>query len=462
MEPKLEFYPEHPSDVKTHKIETTDMPILKQTAPFEAKKLCDEFAANEEAFYEKYVDKRFEVTGIATKIGPDIHNKPSIELSDEAGGKTYALLIFPTNDHYSKVKVGDKVTVRANYLVMSNWYGTVMKHSELVGADKNERVTLDYPLFDGHKLHENARVVIENGSIKSVTQTEKSDSRYFLMPGLIDAHAHMDNMTQVEQMLKNGVVGACDVSSDKVFAESLKQFEIVRSAGICMGALCGKAYVKNAMKNGAKYIKVLLAEPNLMLKKVFMDICDTAHKNQLKVAVHATSVKAVELSVECGVDILIHVPMKEEFPKGLAKTIADKGIVSAPTLVMMKAFAMSGRNGYKPEHFGNAKNAVKLLHTSGVKILVATDANNGSFAPAVKYGSSMHEEMMLLAESGLSPLEVLKAATSNVAKVFSLDSIGEIAVGKKANLLLVEGHPSESISDISKVKQVYIDGNAIL
>lgn len=83
-----------------------------------------------------YVDKRFEITGIAKRIGPDIHNKPSIEISDRVDGRTYALLIFPTDDHYSKVEVGDTVVVRANYLVMSNLFGTVMKFSELVSVKK--------------------------------------------------------------------------------------------------------------------------------------------------------------------------------------------------------------------------------------------------------------------------------------------------------------------------------------
>lgn len=131
----LEFYPEHPSGMKTHKIETTAMPILAQDAPFDVKTLCDGFAADAESFYAKYVDKRFEVTGIAKKIGPDIHNKPSIEISDSVNGQTYALVIFPTDDHYSKVKVGDTVVVRANYLVMSNHYGLVMKYSELVSVE---------------------------------------------------------------------------------------------------------------------------------------------------------------------------------------------------------------------------------------------------------------------------------------------------------------------------------------
>ena len=132
---ELKFYPKHPSDDKTHQIETTAMPLLEQEVPFCAKTLCDEFAADADGFFAEYVDKRFEITGIAKKIGPDIHNKPAIEISDSINGQTYALLIFPTDDHYSKVKAGDTVVVRANYLVMSNHYGTVMKYSELVSVE---------------------------------------------------------------------------------------------------------------------------------------------------------------------------------------------------------------------------------------------------------------------------------------------------------------------------------------
>lgn len=132
----LKFYPVHPSNAKTHQIETTAMPILEQTAPFDVKTLFEEFAADKTAFLAKYLDKRFQVAGIAKKVGPDIHNKPSIEISDSVNGTTYALVIFPTDDHYKKVSVGDKVVVRANYLVMSNQYGTVMKFSELLSSEK--------------------------------------------------------------------------------------------------------------------------------------------------------------------------------------------------------------------------------------------------------------------------------------------------------------------------------------
>lgn len=132
----LKFYPAHPSNAKTHRIETTAMPVLEQSAPFDSKTLFEEFVADESAFFAKYVDKRFEVAGIAKKVGPDIHHKPSIEISDSVNGQTYALVIFPTKEHYKKVSVGDKVVVRANYLVMSNRYGTVMKFSELLSSAK--------------------------------------------------------------------------------------------------------------------------------------------------------------------------------------------------------------------------------------------------------------------------------------------------------------------------------------
>lgn len=137
MNEPLTFYPKHPSDEKTHKIETTPMPVMPQDAPFDVKSLYQEFNSDLQGALAIYEDKRFEVTGVAVKVGPDVHNKPSIEISDCTGGQTYALTIFPTDDHYTKVSVGDTVTVRANYLVLSNWFGVVMKHSELVSVVKS-------------------------------------------------------------------------------------------------------------------------------------------------------------------------------------------------------------------------------------------------------------------------------------------------------------------------------------
>lgn len=329
-------------------------------------------------------------------------------------------------------------------------------------VNEHNSTVLNYPLFDGEQVITNASVTIKNGVITAVNEAESVDSDCFLMSGLIDAHTHITTDAQIQTMLKNGVVAACDVAASVWLIQRSESFSIISSAGMTMGTLNGKSYVKKAIESGARYIKVLLMEPNLMLKSVLSDICNTAHKNGIKVAVHAVSVKAVQMAVSCGADILIHVPMKEEFPRELAEAIAEKQIAVAPTLVMMEAFSKSDRNGYKPEHYQNAENAVRLLHECGVKILVATDANEGSYAPAVEYGTSMHREMNLLVKSGLTPLEVLAGATSKVAEVFDIADIGSVAPNRRAVLMLIEGRPDKDITDISKIKQIWINGEPIL
>ncbi len=352
------------------------------------------------------------------------------------------------------------IVVLASLMLVSCGTSVTDGDDEIVKIE-NETV-LNYPLFDGEKVIEKAAVTIKNGIITSVSSAENVDSGYFLMPGLIDAHTHINVDSQIEAMLKNGVTSSCDVAASASLIERSGYFTIISSAGMTMGTLNGNSYVNKAIESGAKYIKVLLMEPNLMLKTALKDICNTAHENGIKVAVHAVSVKAVKMAVSCGADILIHVPMKDEFPKELAEMIKDKGIAVAPTLVMMEAFSKSGRNGYKPEHYQNAENAVKLLHESGVEILVATDANDGSYAPLVEHGKSMHREMQLLAKAGLSPCEILAGATSKVSEVFDIDDLGSISEGKRAVLLLVEGRPDKDITDTSKIKQIWIDGEPIL
>ena len=96
----------------------------------------------------------------------------------------------------------------------------------------------------------------------------------------------------------------------------------------------------------ARYIKVLLFNPLSIGKPALCGIVKAAHSIGLKVAVHATQIAAVRQAVDAGADILLHVPMKEEYPPELAETIAGKGIAVAPTLVMIETFANSYRNGY--------------------------------------------------------------------------------------------------------------------
>ena len=323
---------------------------------------------------------------------------------------------------------------------------------------------LKYPLFDGEKIWNGATVAIEDGQIASITACAPEEcGEGFLMPGLIDAHTHMGTMAKVEAMLRSGITATCDVSAPRTLVKDSKRLEIVSYAGMAMGMVMNpKGFVEKAAENGARYIKVLLFNTFSIGKLALCGIVGAAHAKGLKVAVHATEVATVRQAVDAGADILLHVPMKEEFPVELAETIARKAIAVAPTLVMMETLANSGRSGYKPQHYQNAENAVRLLHESGVQILTATDANPGSFAPAVAYGTAMHREMELLAKSGMTPTEILASATSQAAEAFGIDDLGTIKEGKRAVLLLVEGRPDETITGTMKIKQIWIDGKLIL
>lgn len=329
----------------------------------------------------------------------------------------------------------------------------------------SEKITLNYPVFDGVQVWENASVVIENGIITEETLFGEgaSDSRYFLMPGLIDAHTHVGTLEQVNTMLKHGITATCDVCASAELVAASDQLTIHSSCTMAMGVvLSGKAYVEKAVKSGAKYIKVLLFSPHSIGKKALRSIVEAAHDKSLKVAVHATELETVRQAVEAGADILLHVPMKETFPADLAYAIKERGIVVAPTLVMMETFANCERNGFKPSDYANAEAAVRLLHDCGVSILAATDANPGSFAPGVVYGSSLHKEMELLAKAGLYPLEVLISATSRPAQAFDLADMGSVAPGQRANLILVEGRPDQNITDSTKIRQIWVNGKLIM
>lgn len=100
-----------------------------------------------------------------------------------------------------------------------------------------------------------------------------------------------------------------------------------------------------------------------------------------------------------------------------------------------------------------------LLEKTGSLLLVGSDA---PAIPLVIPGFSVHEEMQLLTEQGLSNLYVLQAATINPAKVLRVeDRLGSVAEGKLADLVLLEGNPLEDIRNTQKIRAVIADGRVL-
>ncbi|MBV8891890.1 MAG: amidohydrolase family protein [Acidobacteria bacterium] len=95
------------------------------------------------------------------------------------------------------------------------------------------------------------------------------------------------------------------------------------------------------------------------------------------------------------------------------------------------------------------------MNRAGVPILAGTDAAAGV---RVYPGFSLHEELGLLRQAGLSTMQVLQAATSSPARFLGLEDTGIVAKGKRADLLLLDANPLEDIANTKRIRSVVLAG----
>ena len=111
--------------------------------------------------------------------------------------------------------------------------------------------------------------------------------------------------------------------------------------------------------------------------------------------------------------------------------------------------------------YENARQFVHDLHGAGATLVAGTDANSAPGAPAtVPHGDGLHDELRLLVEAGLTPMEALRAATSTAAAAFGWSDGGIIRAGVRSNLVLVGGDPTSDIDTIRDIRQVWMGAQA--
>ena len=98
---------------------------------------------------------------------------------------------------------------------------------------------------------------------------------------------------------------------------------------------------------------------------------------------------------------------------------------------------------------------VNKMHQEGVKIIAGTDTPIGYLTP----GYSLHKELELLSEAGLSNMDVLRSATITPAEFFGMENqMGTIEVGKLADLVILDKNPLMSISNTQSIHRVIVKG----
>lgn len=247
--------------------------------------------------------------------------------------------------------------------------------------------------------------------------------------------------------------------------------------------------VNDAADEGATAIKVYFRiSPGLI--KV---ITETAHKRGIPVTGHLEITEAMQ-AIEAGLDGIEHItsfglsliPKREgeKYRQGmladnnfrkqgryamwekldvngpkvdsLARFLVRKGTFVSPTLGAFEYQAGSGAvDKTKLQGFNAMKSLTAKLKKSGVKLVLGSH----SMIPYAEKGWAFQREMELWVESGISPSEVILAATMENARFFRIeDQLGSIEKGKLADLLLVNGNPLEDIKALRKVAKVMIGG----
>jgi imidazolonepropionase-like amidohydrolase len=103
----------------------------------------------------------------------------------------------------------------------------------------------------------------------------------------------------------------------------------------------------------------------------------------------------------------------------------------------------------------NRKRLLDVMQDEGVMILMGTDAPQQFSVP----GFSLHREMSLMVDAGMTPHEVLTSGTLNVGRYFdNADKFGTIAAGQRADLILLDANPVADIGNVSKQAGVMVRG----
>ena len=186
-------------------------------------------------------------------------------------------------------------------------------------------------------------------------------------------------------------------------------------------------------------------------------VVDAAHLTERRVAAHAHGTAGIKAAVRAGVTSIEHGSMLDAEAVTLMK---QRGTWLVPTLLAgftVESLATAGR--LPPAIAAKAlviaprmHNSFKMAVDGGVRIALGTDAG------VMRHGTNARE-FALMVRYGMTPMQAIVAGTSSAATLLGLErEVGTLAVGKRADIVAVQGNPLQSIQALENVTFVMKDG----
>ena len=322
-----------------------------------------------------------------------------------------------------------------------------------------------------------------------------------VMPAIVDTHTHLNRerdalVLDLQRRAYFGVSAALSLGQDNgdvVYAmqrEQIPNAALYRTAGRGITAPEpgrndvpywiktadeGRAGVREQAALGVEIIKVWVDDRLGVYPKLgpelYGAVIDEAHKNGLRAIAHVYTLEDAKGLVRAGIDAFAHGVRDQDIDDEYAALVKErpnlvlgpnlpdrgvatdlswlKGVVPAATLDPLQAAATDRPDAQA--FFGTQARNLARLSAQGMRIVLGTDGNT-PWGP--------HLEMEDMVATGMTPAQVITAATRNSAAFLRLDS-GTVAAGKSADFIVLDANPLDDIKNTRRIDAVYLRGAAV-
>jgi imidazolonepropionase-like amidohydrolase len=388
------------------------------------------------------------------------------------------------------------------------------------GAPVEEAPAVDATVYEGARLIvgdgsapiENASFVVQGGVFTVVGATADVDvpvgatrvdlTGKTVMPAIIDAHKHVagtreELVDQLQRMAYYGVGMVLSLGLDETDLAAQVQNEAIPGAARLLTAGRGmtgeepgrsqvpywlttedeaRAAVTELAGTDVDLIKIWVDDRNGQYQKLTPElygaVIDEAHANNLRVTAHIFALEDAKGLVEAGIDAFAHgvrdqdvddefVEMVQARPNlFMVPNMPDRGVAVdmswlSGTLTAEQVADLQAGATDRPaaqEGFGIQARNLDRLNQAGMQVAFGTDGPT-PWAP--------HVEMVDMVASGMTPAEVLVAATSTSAALLAQSDLGSVAAGKRADFIVLDANPLDDITNTRQIDSVYLGGSAI-
>ena len=323
-----------------------------------------------------------------------------------------------------------------------------------------------------------------------------------VMPAIIDTHTHLSQTREalIDDLRRRayfGIGAAMSLGQDttdvsfQVRAQTMPGLARFFTAGrgitgpepgrttapywVTTTAEARKAVQEDAVKK-VDIIKIWIDDRMGTVKKLspelYSAVIDEAHKHGLRVIAHIYTLEDAKATLRAGLDAFAHgvrdTELDDEFMAlvkqhpdlVLGPNMPDRGVVASidwlrQSLPAAEFDTLQKGNTNRPDaqaFWGiQARNLAKM-NAAGVRIVVGTDGNT-PYAP--------HFEMSDMVAAGMTPMQVIVAATRNGAQFLKMTDTGTIDANKSADFLVLDANPLDDITNTRKISSVYLRGASV-